>query len=136
MYLQAAQGASSLAADVDVLPLATIVPTAAILTGLSVNMSDRFRPQSFVGWAFMIVGFGLLTLLDEHSSRAMYLTIQVPVTVGIGIVWISSQFVVLAPAPASSVTHVLAFFTFTRTVAQVRPARSSTSAASGLLTRP
>ncbi|OJT05266.1 hypothetical protein TRAPUB_3930 [Trametes pubescens] len=126
VYLQAAQGATSLAADVDVLPLATVIPAAAILTGLSVNISDRYRPQSFVGWAFMIVGFGLLSLLDEHSSRAMYLALQVPVTVGIGIIWISSQFAVLAPAPAASVTHALAFFTFTRTVAQVsRPARPS-----------
>ncbi|KAL1949742.1 hypothetical protein VTO73DRAFT_8623 [Trametes versicolor] len=118
VYLQAAQGATSLAADVDVLPLATVIPAAAILTGLSVNISDRYRPQSFVGWAFMIVGFGLLSLLNEHSSRAMFLALQVPVTVGIGIIWISSQFAVLAPAPAASVTHALAFFTFTRTVAQ------------------
>lgn len=126
MYLQAAQGATSLAADVDVLPLATVIPAAAILTGLSVNISDRYRPQSFVGWAFMIVGFGLLSLLNEHSSRAMFLALQVPVTVGIGIIWISSQFAVLAPAPAASVTHALAFFTFTRTVAQVsRSARTS-----------
>ncbi|EIW57864.1 iron permease [Trametes versicolor FP-101664 SS1] len=118
VYLQAAQGATSLGADVDVLPLATVIPAAAILTGLSVNISDRYRPQSYIGWAFTLVGFGILSLLDEHSSRAMYLAFQVPVTIGIGIVWISSQFAVLAPAPESSVTHALAFFTFTRTVAQ------------------
>ncbi|KAI0648808.1 iron permease [Trametes meyenii] len=118
VYLQAARGQSALGSDIDVLALAVIVPVAAILTGLSINSMDRYRPQNFVGWAFLVVGFGVLSILDEHSSRAMFIGSQIPVAVGIGIVWISTQFAVLAPLPESNVTHALAFFTFTRMVAQ------------------
>ncbi|KAI0676429.1 Mfs1.1 [Trametes maxima] len=109
---------SALTADIDVLALAMTVPAAAILTGVSVASTGCYRPQNYAGWIFMVVGFGVLSLLDEHSSRAMYIGSQIPVAIGIGVVWISTQFAVLAPLYASDITNALAFFTFTRVVAQ------------------
>ncbi|KAI0642702.1 Mfs1.1 [Trametes meyenii] len=118
VYLQAAQAESALTADINVLALAMTVPAAAILTGVSVAATGCYRPQNYAGWIFMVVGFGVLSLLDEHSSRAMYIGSQIPVAIGIGVVWISTQFAVLAPLYASDITNALAFFTFTRVVAQ------------------
>ncbi|KAI0372207.1 iron permease, partial [Pilatotrama ljubarskyi] len=118
VYLQAAQEASALGSDVDMLMLAAFIPAAAIVAGLSVQVLNGYRFQNYIGWAVTIVGFGLLSLLDQRSSRALYLALQIPVSIGLGIVWISTQFAVLAPLSASEITHALAFFTFTRMVAQ------------------
>ncbi|KAI0667858.1 Mfs1.1, partial [Trametes maxima] len=118
VYLQAARAQSALGSDIAVLALAMTVPAAAILTGLSITSTGRYRPQNYAGWAFLLAGFGVLSLLDERSPRAMYVGAQLPVAIGIGVVWISTQFAVLAPLPESSTTHALAFFTFTRMVAQ------------------
>ena len=78
----------------------------------------RYRPQNYVGWAFVLIGFGILSILDADSGRAQYIASQVPLGVGLGIVWISTQFPSLAPLPFSNNAHALAFFTFTRCFAQ------------------
>ncbi|KAI0759680.1 iron permease [Trametes elegans] len=118
VYFQASQGASAVGSGVDMFPLCFTVPAFAIFTGLSVQLVNRYRPQNYLGWALIIVGFGVLSLLDEKSSRAMYLGCQVPLGVGLGIVWISTQFPILAPLPFSNSAHALAFFTFVRCFAQ------------------
>ncbi|KAH9846451.1 iron permease [Lenzites betulinus] len=118
VYLQAAAGAAQFRANVDILVLATLVPVAAIVTGVSINIHDRYLPHNYIGWVVIIVGFGVLSTLDEGSSRPAYLASQIPIAMGTGIVYISTQFAVLAPLPDSEVTHALAFFTFTRVVAQ------------------
>ena len=110
---------------VDLFPLCLTIPAFAIATGLSVQIIDRYRPQNYIGWAFIIVGFGVLGILDENSSRAAYIGSQVPLGVGLGIIWISTQFPILAPLPYSNSAHALAFFTFMRCFAQVRALVSS-----------
>ncbi|KAI0363641.1 iron permease [Pilatotrama ljubarskyi] len=118
VYFQASQGASAVGSGVDMFPLCLTVPAFAILTGLSVQIVRRYRPQNYIGWALIIVGFGALSILDEKSSLATYIGCQIPLGVGLGIVWISTQFPILAPLPFSNSVHALAFFTFTRCFAQ------------------
>lgn len=118
MYFQASKGASAVGSGVDMFALCLTIPAFAIATGLSVQIVDRYRPQNYVGWAIILVGFGVLSTLDESSSRAAYIGSQVPLGVGLGIVWISTQFPILAPLPVSNSAHALAFFTFLRCFAQ------------------
>ena len=120
VYFQASLGASAVGSGVDMFALCLTIPPFAIFTGLSVQILNRYRPQNYVGWILIIVGFGILSLLDEKSSRAMYIGSQIPVAVGLGIVWISTQFPILAPLPFSNSAHALSFFTFIRCFAQVR----------------
>ncbi|KAI8969880.1 iron permease [Trametes punicea] len=118
VYFQASKGASAIGSGVDMLPLCLTVPAFAIITGLSVEIVDRYRPQNYVGWAFIMIGFGILSILDADSSRAAYIGSQIPLAVGLGIVWISTQFPILAPLPFSNSAHALAFFIFVRCFAQ------------------
>ncbi|KAL1949725.1 hypothetical protein VTO73DRAFT_8606 [Trametes versicolor] len=118
VYFQASKGASAVGSGVDMFALCLTIPAFAIATGLSVQIVDRYRPQNYVGWAIILVGFGVLSTLDESSSRAAYIGSQVPLGVGLGIIWISTQFPILAPLPVSNSAHALAFFTFLRCFAQ------------------
>ena len=102
-------------------PVVTLIPVFAMLTGISVQKLSRYRPQNYVGWTLMVVGFGVLSLLNENSSRATYIALQVPAAAGVGMIWISTPFAILAPLPFSNSAHALAFFIFTRSFAQVRP---------------
>ena len=119
VYFQASLGVSAIRSSVYGFALALTIPPFGILTGLSVQIVNRYRPQNYIGWMFIIVGFGVLTTLDEHSSRAAYIGSQIPLAVGLGIVWISTQFPILAPLPFSNSAHALSFFTFIRCFAQV-----------------
>ncbi|KAI0706358.1 iron permease [Earliella scabrosa] len=118
VYFQASLGASAVGSGVDMFSLCLTIPAFAIATGLSVEALGRYRPQNYVGWAFIVVGFGVLSILDENTPRATYIGAQIPLGVGLGIVWIATQFPILAPLPVSNSAHALAFFTFLRCFAQ------------------
>lgn len=92
-----------------------------MICGISVQLTKVYRIQNYVGWMLIVVGFGILTLLDVNTSRAQYIGFQIVLGVGLGVVWISTQFPILAPLPFSNNAHALAFFTFVRCFAQVHP---------------
>ncbi|KAJ7097289.1 iron permease [Mycena belliarum] len=118
VYFQACQLASPIHSGVDLLGLAFVIPVLAILTGVSVQVLSKYRPQNYIGWVLIIVGFGLFSLLDEHSSKPSYIGLQIVLGVGLGIIWIGTQFPILAPLPFSNNAHALAFFTFVRCFSQ------------------
>ncbi|KAI0326036.1 iron permease [Cubamyces sp. BRFM 1775] len=118
VYFQASKGASAIGSGVDMIVFCCTIPVFAIVGGVSVQIIKRYRPQNYIGWALMIAGFGVLSILDERSSRAEYIGCQVPLAIGLGIVWVSTQFPILAPLPFSNSAHALAFFTFIRCFAQ------------------
>ncbi|KAI9463153.1 MFS general substrate transporter [Boletus coccyginus] len=48
----------------------TSLAPSALITGLSIEVTERYRPQMWVGWAIVIVGFGLVcTTLAMDSLR-------------------------------------------------------------------
>ncbi|THH12814.1 hypothetical protein EW146_g7350 [Bondarzewia mesenterica] len=118
VYFQAVQHASAIRSGIDMFGITFTVAPFAILAGASVEIFKRYRPQNYVGWIIIIVGFGILTLLDANSHRGQYMGYQVVIGVGLGINWIATQFPILAPLPYSNNAHALAFFTFTRYFAQ------------------
>ena len=118
VYLQASKDVSALHAGIDAFGLSFSIPAFAILTGLSVEIFNKYRPQNYVGWIFTIIGFGLLTMLDPKSNVKMFIGFQIPLGVGLGILWISTQFPILAPLPFSNSAYALAFWIFVRNFAQ------------------
>ncbi|KAI8989638.1 iron permease [Trametes punicea] len=118
IYFQASKGASAIGSGVDMLPVVVLVPVSAVVTAATVQKFRRYRAQNRLGWVLIIVGFGLLSILTERSSRAQYVGLQVPVSIGTGVIWISTCFAILAPLPFSNNAHALAFFMFVRSFAQ------------------
>lgn len=117
MYLQASKDVSALHSGIDTFGLSFTIPAFAIFTGLSVEIFNKYRPQNYVGWMFTIVGFGLFTMLGPKSSAKMLIGFQIPLGVGLGILWISTQFPILAPLPFSNSAYALAFWIFVRNFA-------------------
>lgn len=99
--------------------LSFTIPLFAIGSGVSTEVLGRYRPQNYIGWILITIGFGVLSLLHESSSAGAYIGFQVLLGAGLGIVWISTQFPILAPLPYSNNVHALAFFVFVRSFAQV-----------------
>ncbi|KAF7341858.1 putative iron permease [Mycena sanguinolenta] len=112
VYFQACKLASPIHSGVDLLGLVCVLPVLSILVGVSVQLLNQYRPQNYVGWVLTIVGFGLVSRLDKDSTMSAYIGFQVVLAIGLSILWISTQFAVLAPLPFSNNAHALAFFTF------------------------
>ena len=114
VYFQSCKGASAIGSGVDLFGTALVIAPCAIIAGISIRVFSVYRPQNYIGWIFMIVGFSLLTLLNENSSRAAYIGLQVLLAIGIGILWIATKFPILAPLPFSNNAHAVALFIFVR----------------------
>ncbi|KAH7929019.1 iron permease [Leucogyrophana mollusca] len=118
VYFQACKTASPIQSGIDSFGISFFIPIFSILAGASVEVFNVYRPQNYVGWIMMIIGFGLLSMLEADSPRAHYIGFQTITGMGLGVVWIGPEFPILAPLPFSNNAHALAFYTFVRCFAQ------------------
>ncbi|KAJ6470258.1 iron permease [Mycena vitilis] len=114
VYFQACKDAGPTAAGVDGFGLSYTISPSCLIAGLVVQKTARYRQPMWVGWLLMIVGTALLGTLDENSGRSMCFGFQALIGVGMGIIYVTAYFPVLAPIPVSQSAPALAFFTFLR----------------------
>lgn len=86
LYFQAVQGSSPTRSGVQLLPTVIALVPAAAVAGLLVMKVNRYRPFQMAGFGIMVLGFGLNTLLDAHSSTGKWVMFQVVVAIGAGVV--------------------------------------------------
>jgi hypothetical protein len=137
VYFQAVKGASPIRSAVDMLPTALVIAPFATVCGIVVQVTNKYRPSNFTGWVLIVVGFGILTLLQADSSTGQWVGYQLVVSAGIGIMvgydytqysapahcfaliqFTGSVFPVLAPLPVTLTAPSLAFFSFVRAFSQ------------------
>ena len=58
----------------------------ALICGIVVKVTKKYRPINYIGWIMMTVVFGLLSLLRANSDVAHWVGYQILVAAGIGIV--------------------------------------------------
>ncbi|KAJ7889221.1 iron permease [Mycena leptocephala] len=119
VYFQACKDAGPTAAGVDGFGLSYTISPSSLLAGLVVQKTARYRQPMWVGWILMIVGTALLGTLDENSRRSMCFGFQALIGVGMGIIYVTAYFPILAPIPVSQSAPALAFFTFLRNFALI-----------------
>jgi MFS family permease len=85
VYFQAVLLATPGRSGVELLPTIIVMIPAAITAGGLLSKLGRYRPIQHVGFALMVVGFGILTLLKEGTSTATWAGLQVPSAIGTGL---------------------------------------------------
>ncbi|AEO71942.1 uncharacterized protein THITE_2156931 [Thermothielavioides terrestris NRRL 8126] len=86
VYFQAVHGTSAARAGVLLLPAILFGIPGAIIAVLLLARFGRYKPLHLFGFAVSIVGCGLFTLLDEHSTLALYVVFQMVAAIGSGFV--------------------------------------------------
>ncbi|KAA1466939.1 MFS general substrate transporter [Dentipellis sp. KUC8613] len=119
VYFQGCKDASPIASGVDCFGIAATASPTAIITGITVTKSSKYRPQLWFAWSLSLIGCGLLSSLNADDSRAKAIGYQILVGIGIGMIYLATYFPVLAPLPISENTRALAFFVFLRNFALV-----------------
>lgn len=76
---------TELQAMVTMLPLTLSVVAASCLSGVVVDFLRQYRSNIWLGWVFLSVGIGLLSLLNSHSSLAIKIISQLIAGMGNGI---------------------------------------------------
>ncbi|EMD39089.1 hypothetical protein CERSUDRAFT_104356 [Gelatoporia subvermispora B] len=118
VYFQACLGASPIRSGVDMLATALVIAPFALLCGVVVKSTKKYRPTNYLGWVLSVVGFGVLSLLKADSSTGKWVGYQFLVSAGQGLIFSATIFPVLAPVPVTMAAPALAFFAFTRAFAQ------------------
>jgi len=100
IYFQGVLNASPARSGVDLLPtILFLIPFAAAAGGFLTKFG-RYRPLHYVGFALMIISFGLFSSLNSHSSVAEWVIYQ-----GIGATGAGLILPVLLPAVQVSLTE-------------------------------
>ncbi|KAL2799940.1 MFS general substrate transporter [Aspergillus keveii] len=115
-YFQSVKSYTPVIAGVASLPGTITTVPCAILVGVVVAITGRYRWALWVGWALTCLGVGLLILLDEGTSVVQWVFIQGVSGLGIGCLFPSISIAVQASVPQREVgvaaTLVLFFRSF------------------------
>ncbi|RPD55107.1 iron permease [Lentinus tigrinus ALCF2SS1-6] len=118
VFFQACMGASAIRSSVDTLPISVVMTPFAMFCGITIKVTQKYRPMNYLGWTLSAVGVGLLTLLRPDSSTAKWAGFQFIAAAGTGINYASTLFPILAPLPVARNAAAVAFFAFCRSFAQ------------------
>jgi len=119
LYFQACKGASPTRSGVLLFGVSFSTPPIAILAGIAVTASKRYRPQLWLGWILIIVGLALLGTTHASTSISKVIGYEFLAGAGFGVVFAATYFPALAPIPITLATPALAFFAFVRQFSQI-----------------
>jgi hypothetical protein len=86
VYFQAVLGTSAARAGVLLLPAVLFGIPGAIVAVLLLTKFGKYKPLHLFGFAVSVVGLGLFSLLDQHSTMAQYVIFQAIAAIGSGFV--------------------------------------------------
>ncbi|KAI9566090.1 MFS general substrate transporter [Boletus coccyginus] len=118
VYFQACKGASPVESGVYSLGFASLAPTAIII-GISVKATKRYRPQMWTGWTLSIVSFGLMSSILATDSLGKSIGYVALLGCGTGMLSATPMYPILAPLPVTQNAPALAFIWFLRSLASV-----------------
>ncbi|KAJ6558362.1 major facilitator superfamily domain-containing protein [Mycena capillaripes] len=118
VYFQGCKDASAIRSALLGLGVAALAP-AAIVAGVLVSKTQRYRPQMWAGWCIIMLGLGLLSTVRRETPTVRTVFFGVITGVGLGFEYSTTMFPVQAPLPVSQNARALAFLTFVGSFAGV-----------------
>ncbi|CAO1634703.1 unnamed protein product [Parajaminaea phylloscopi] len=119
VYFQAIKDASPLHSAFDILPSTSPSAPAAVIAGLIMALSGKYRLQMIGWWAVMAVGFGLICLFDIETPKWQWATFQLIAGTGVGALFALTLPPIQAALPVSEIAHATATFAFSRSFGSV-----------------
>ena len=104
---------------VDILACAMTLGPMLVVTGVTIAVSKRYRPQLWVGWGLLVLAMGLFSIVKADTPLRNSIGFSVLLGIGAGIIYAATYFPVLAPLPVSQNANALAFFAFCRSFSGV-----------------
>jgi len=121
VFFEACKDKSPTGAGVGLFGLSYSISLIAIIAGVAVKKTGKYMIPTYVGWALMVVGAGLLTTLRADSSIAKSVGLQLVIGGGVGIIYVVSLFPILASIPVTQSAPAMALYVFSRNFGYVSP---------------
>ncbi|KAJ5272657.1 hypothetical protein N7478_007782 [Penicillium angulare] len=119
VYFQSILEASPEKSGIDL--FASVIPMVpgAIIGGVLITVTGKYKPLLVVGFILMAIGMGLFTMLDDQTNTVRWVVYQVVLAIGSGISLIATLPAVLASLPESDVALATATWAFLRSFGSI-----------------
>jgi len=101
--------------------LASVIPMVpfAIIGGILITVTGKYKPFLIIGFIPMAVGMGLFTMLDDKTTTVVWVVFQVLLAAGSGLSLIATLPAILASLPESDVATATATWAFLRSFGSI-----------------
>lgn len=118
LYYEGVLGYLFIIGSVALLPVTVTVSPAAVVTGILITKTGRYRIFLWVGWTISLLGMGLFIDLKESTTVAQWVFLTIWAGLGIGMLLSAMQIAVQPAAPDQDVALAAAMVPELRTFGQ------------------
>ncbi|PYH41502.1 MFS general substrate transporter [Aspergillus saccharolyticus JOP 1030-1] len=117
-YFQSVKGYSPVIAGVAALPQTVTIVPCAILVGVIVGITGRYRWAVWAGWLLTCFGMGFLILLESNTTVAQWIFLEAVSGLGIGLLFPSIALAIQSSVPQREVSVAATLVLFFRSMGQ------------------
>ncbi|KAL8896152.1 MAG: hypothetical protein Q9192_003232 [Flavoplaca navasiana] len=118
LYYEAVKGFSPIISGVALFPETFTVAPAAVIVGILITVTGRYRWAIWGGWVLTVLGTGVLYLLDVDTSTVSWIFINLVGGLGMGMLFPSMAFAIQASQTNEDLAFAIAMFSFFRAFGQ------------------
>ena len=118
LYYEAVKGYSPIFAGVALFPQTFTVAPSAMVVGILITVTGRYRWAIWLGWALSTLGLGLLCYIEVDTSIPAWIFLNLVGGLGLGILFPSLGFAIQASAAPENLAIAVGMFSFFRALGQ------------------
>ncbi|KAI9737569.1 MAG: hypothetical protein M1834_009724 [Cirrosporium novae-zelandiae] len=118
LYFEAVKNESPILAGVSMFPDTFTVAPLAMVTGILITKTNRYRLSIWIGWVLTTFGMGILYLLDVNTKTVEWIFMYLVSGIGMGILFPSLAFSIQASSTNADLAFAVAMFSFFRAFGQ------------------
>ena len=112
------RGASPLGAGVALLPFTGTVAPSAVVVGLLIAKTGKYRASIWIGWVLLPLSLGLMVLLKRDTKTYEWVLIYLVGGMGLGILYSAQAFAAQASASSADLPFAASMYAFCRSLGQ------------------
>ncbi|UZJ55749.1 hypothetical protein CBS101457_005069 [Exobasidium rhododendri] len=119
VHFQAVVGQTALKSGVSSLPFTLVCAPFAVVAGVSIAVTGRYRVPIYVAFILLPLGTGLLSLLDKHSSIGEWVVFELICGAGAGLLFSACLSPIQASLDVELLAAATAMYTFKRSFGSI-----------------
>ncbi|RFU31177.1 hypothetical protein B7463_g5167, partial [Scytalidium lignicola] len=118
LYFEAVKHKGAIGAGVALFPSTFTSAPAAIVVGIVITKTGRYRPSIWIGWLLTTAGMGMSIVLKENTNTATWAAMLLIVGIGTGMLFSAQGFACQAPVSNRDIPFAGAMYSFFRALGQ------------------
>ena len=118
LYYETVKGYSPIITGISIFPETFTVAPIAVVTGILITRTGRYRWAVWLGWVLTTLGLGILYILDVDTTVVAWIFLNLVPGLGMGLLFPSMAFSIQASSTNADLAFAVAMFSFFRAFGQ------------------